>query len=296
MISVVISGAGGQVGRALVRQLPFQEGFSLYTFDRTQLDISDGDKVKGILQTLPQIKYWINCAAYTKVDLAEKESHASSMYNADAPGIIARACREAGIHMVHFSSDYVYHNDLRRPLREEDPLQPQSVYARTKLAGEQAVIESGTSYTLIRTSWVFGPDGHNFVNTMLRLGKQNSTLRIVADQLGAPTYTLDIANAVKQLLQMHAAGDTERIQGVFNFANAGQVTWADFARKIFALAGLTCEVINISTEEFGAPAARPAYSVLDCSKIAELLPWKIPTWEDALTRYLNDFIKGESEA
>ena len=286
MTTAIISGAGGQLGKAFVDRLSFKEDYSLFVFDRQQLDIADQDKIHRTLASLPKVRYWINCAAYTKVDDAEKNEKEATLYNALAPGYLARACWEAGVHLIHFSTDYVYHNQLRRPLKEDDPTEPKSIYAKTKLEGEQEIIYSGASHTIIRTSWVYGPGGHNFVNTMLRLGQSKDELRVVGDQLGAPTFTYDIADAVKDIIRLHEEEEKSRVQGVFNYANGGEVTWADFARAIFKHSNIHCQVRTISTEDYGAPAPRPPYSVLNCDKISELLSSPIPNWEDALQRYL----------
>ena len=286
MIPVIVTGASGQLGKAFIDLLSFQDGYNVYSFDRRQLDISDKEKVEGVLATLPQVKYWINCAAYTQVDDAETHMDEAMLYNATGPGYIAEACKARGVHLFHFSSDYVYHNDLRRPLKESDPTTPKGVYAKTKLEGEKQVINSGVSHTILRTSWVYGPGGHNFVNTMLRLGKTKDQLRIVGDQLGAPTFTHDIVHAIKQLIHIHTNDNSKSINGIFNFANAGEVTWADFAKAIFHHSNIPCKVDSITTQEYGAPAPRPLYSVLDCDKIASLLAYPIPHWEDALQRHL----------
>ncbi len=286
MITAIITGAGGQLGKAFVGHMNFQDGYTIYSFDHAQLDIADQDKIHRTLASLPQVKYWINCAAYTKVDEAEKNEKGATLYNALAPGYLARACWEAGVHLFHFSSDYVYHNDLHRPMKEEDPTEPKGVYARTKLEGEQEIIYSGVSYTILRTSWVYGPGGHNFVNTMLRLGKTKDELKVVGDQVGAPTFTFDIVDAVKDLIHLYEDEQKDKVQGVFNFANDGEVSWADFARTIFKDANIQCKVESITTQEYGALAPRPPYSVLNCDKIAGLLSDSIPHWEDALKRYL----------
>jgi dTDP-4-dehydrorhamnose reductase len=284
---VIVSGAGGQLGQAFLQALSFQDEFSVFSFDKSQLDISDQDKINRILILLPQAQYWINCAAYTKVDDAETNIREATLYNSTATGHIAQACKARGIHMIHFSSDYVYHNQLRRPLLEDDPTTPQGIYATTKREGEIAIRNIGGSHTIIRTSWVYGPGGHNFVNTMLRLGKTKEQISIVGDQLGAPTFTMDIASAVKELILLHSLGKQEVVQGIFNYANAGEVTWDEFARTIFKLENLNCQVKTITTAEYGAPAARPLYSVLSCDKIQKLLSSPIPSWEDALGRYLS---------
>lgn len=286
MTSIIVSGAGGQLGKAFLERLSFKDDFTIFSFDRSQLDIADQDKIHRTLASLPQVKYWINCAAYTKVDDAELNEKQASLYNALAPGYLALACWEAGVHLVHFSSDYVYDNDLRRPLLETDPTEPKSIYAETKLEGEQQIIYSGVSHTIIRTSWVYGPGGHNFVNTMLRLGQTKKELNIVGDQVGAPTFTFDIADAVKELIRLHEGEHEENVRGVFNYANSGEVSWAEFAKNIFRHAGIDCHVNTITTKEYGARASRPSYSVLNCDKIATLLSDPIPHWEDALQRYL----------
>lgn len=287
MTPIILSGASGQLGKAFIDRLSFKEGYSVYSFDRGQLDISDEAKINNILTTLPQAKYWINCAAYTKVDDAEMHPEKANLYNTIAPGYIASACEKAGVHLFDFSSDYVYHNDLRRPLKENDPIEPKGIYAQSKRNGEIAIAASGASHTILRTSWVYGPGGHNFVNTMLRLGKTKDHLTIVGDQLGAPTFTHDIVWAVKSLIDQDTNGGRTSIQGIFNFANAGEVTWDNFARKIFALTDSPCEVESITTEVYGAPAPRPPYSRLNCEKISLLLPTPIPHWEDALERFLH---------
>jgi dTDP-4-dehydrorhamnose reductase len=286
MIPVIVSGASGQMGKACLEKLSFREDYNVYSFDRRQLDISDQHKISRILASLPQVKYWINCAAYTKVDDAEINADQATLFNAIAPGYIAAACKDAGVHLFDFSSDYVYHNRLRRPLKETDPTEPKGIYARSKLNGEIAIKDSGVSHTILRTSWVYGPGGHNFVNTMLRLGKTKNHLRIVGDQVGAPTYTHDIADVIKEFIQQDITGNRDAIQGIFNYANAGEVTWDNFARTIFAHTGINCTVETITTEEFGALAPRPAYSVLNCEKIIPLLKNPIAHWEDALRRYL----------
>lgn len=286
MISIIITGAGGQLGKAFAQKLTFQDGFNVFTFDRRQLDIADIESVQGALHTLPKTQFWINCGAYTKVDEAEKNAEAAFLYNSTAQGYIADACKAANVHLIDFSSDYVYHNELRRPLKETDPVEPKGIYAQSKLAGEKAIESSGVDYTILRTSWVYGPDGHNFVNTMLRLGKSNPTLRIVGDQLGAPTFTHDIVDAVKTLMVLKQNDQSVSINGIFNFANSGQVTWDEFARTIFHLQGLEATVETITSAAYGALAPRPEYSVLNCEKITTLLGYAIPHWADGLRRYL----------
>lgn len=291
MNSIILTGAGGQLGKAFIHHLRFDLGYNVYSFDHHQLDISDKNLVKGVLSSIPKVRFWINCAAYTQVDKAETNRELARIINTDASGWIAESCAEHNVHLIHFSSDYVYNNGLTQPLKETDPTDPKGVYAITKLDGENLIISSAASYTIIRTSWVYGPWGNNFVRTMLRLGETNDELNIVSDQLGAPTYTFDIVKAVKYLLDEFEANPF-LINGIFNFSNQGQVTWADFARRIFSIKNLDCRVNDISTVDYNAPAPRPAYSVLDCSKIQRFLPYPIPNWEDALEQFLKDYSPG----
>lgn len=291
MSSILLTGAGGQLGKAFLHHLRFDAGYHVYAFDHQQLDLTNEELVRGVLSAIPRVKFWINCAAYTQVDKAETNEALAYNINADACEWMAESCAEHKVHLIHFSSDYVYDNGLTHPMKETDPTHPRGVYAKSKLEGEKKIMATDADYTIIRTSWVYGPWGNNFVRTMLRLGSERNELNIVSDQVGAPTFTFDIVEAIKYLIDEFAANPS-MLHGVYNFANQGAVSWADFARTIFRNKGIECQVNDISTEQYNAPSPRPAFSVLDCSKIQAYLPFPIAHWEDGLERYLEDFPSG----
>lgn len=282
MPTFLITGAGGQVGQELQRLSAGRSERFLFA-DSRSLDISDAAAVRAYFAE-HRPTYCINCAAYTAVDRAEAEPERAFAVNRDGAANLARACAEQGSQLLHYSSDYVYHNDLNRPLRETDPTNPQGVYAASKLAGERAIGELLPDALILRTSWVYSSYGHNFVKTMLRLGRERPELRIVYDQIGTPTYARDLAAASLQLLAAPPAGG-----GVYNFANEGVTSWYDFALATFELAGITaCRVVPIESADYPTPARRPHYSVLNKSRIKQAFGLRLPHWREALGRCLHD--------
>ena len=283
--TILITGAGGQLGQAFGREcaraLP---DFEWIAADRSILDISDARSVQRFMKRR-RIAVCINCAAYTAVDRAESDADAARLTNTLGPARLARACGPDTL-FVHFSTDYVYHNRVNRPLVETDPLRPQSVYARTKLAGEKALRAARPDAMILRASWIFAPWGHNFVNTMRRLGAERDALRVVCDQIGAPTYAPDLAASVVGLIARVEAGQLEpaRLGGVWNYANEGVCSWYDLACAVMEIYGLKTHITPISTAEYPSPAARPLFSVLDKSKFKTAFGIEIPHWRDALRR------------
>ena len=281
---LLITGADGQLGRALRRLLADTDHAVDYT-DRAELDLRDGGAVRAyVRETRPGAI--VNCAAYTAVDKAESEPQLCVEINQDATRVLAEAAREASARLVHVSTDYVYHNGLDRPLRETDPTAPKSVYARTKLAGELAAREAYAKTVTLRTSWVYGLEGHNFLRTMQRLGAERERLTVVSDQIGAPTFADDLAGAV-----LHVLAEAELAPGTYNYAGLGVGSWYDFARAIIAAYGLDCEVAPIMSVDYPTPAARPRYSVLDLTKARDA-NFPLRHWRDALA----DFVARESVA
>lgn len=283
-MKLLITGATGQLGSALREQLGGHERHTALFMDRSALDLSDPASV----QRLGDIDFdlLINTAAYTAVDKAEQEQDKAFRINAEAIGEMGVICAARGIPVIHYSSDYVYDNGLDRPLRETDPVQPRGVYARSKWQGEELLRQSQPQHLILRTSWVFAHSGHNFVRTMLRLGRERSEVTVVADQWGAPTYATDLAAATLQLADRLADGASSAIYGTYNYAGAGMTNWADYASCIFSLAGISCKVLPTTTEVYNAPAPRPLYSLMDLSAIGTLLPDPLPHWQDALRRCL----------
>ena len=284
-MKILITGANGMLAKA-VRERFANEELILTdvnvedTLSVEELDITDLEKVKEFVTSCtPDVI--INCAAYTAVDAAEENEDLARKINADGPRNLAIAAKNAGSTLVHISTDYVF--DGEKPLDDEpyveaNPTNPQSVYGITKLEGEEAVKENMEQYYIFRTAWLYG-DGKNFVRTMLRLGKGNEQIAVVADQHGSPTYTVDLADIIVQAL------DKKIPYGVYHTTNLRFTTWNKFAEKIFELAGIDCIVKPLTSEEYPQTAKRPKNSKLSKEKILSY-GIEIPSWEDALTRYL----------
>ncbi|MEL6273602.1 MAG: dTDP-4-dehydrorhamnose reductase [Bacteroidota bacterium] len=280
MQRIMITGAGGQLGRCLIEAAQSTEGFRTFAYTRSQMDISQADEIReAIAEAQPDICF--NCAAYTAVDKAESEADKAELINHTAVASLAANCEQNKVRLVHFSTDYVYADRYNRPLLEGDATQGMSVYARTKLKGELAVLQHQPNSIIIRTSWVYSEYGHNFVRTMLRLGRERKELKVVGDQIGSPTYARDLAKAAVQLAV------TPNIQaGIYNFSNSGACSWYDFAKAVHELARIECKVYPINTEDYPTPAQRPKYSLLDKSKISKIIgPPR--HWREALEECLN---------
>ena len=255
-----------------------------------ELDISDEAAVKRFFQQYP-IRWCINCAAYTAVDKAESEPERAHSINVVGVRNLALACAEHGSHLIHFSTDYVYHGGQNEPLREEDPVSPKGVYARTKLAGEKAAMDAHPfGLMIIRTSWVYSPFGNNFVKTMLRLGAERDFLSVVFDQIGTPTYAPDLAAAVLQIIEKTQLTEipAEHLTGIWHYSNEGVASWFDFAHAIFEMSGLSCRVLPIESSQYPTPAQRPPFSVLNKSKIKTQLGISIPHWRESLVKCLTE--------
>jgi dTDP-4-dehydrorhamnose reductase len=279
---ILVTGANGQVGLALQELAKKRADYQFLFAKRQDLDITQTDQVNTYFKEY-QPAICINCAAYTAVDQAEREPDAAYLLNDQAVGFLAKACQQYQSHFLHLSSDYVYHNEINRPLRESDPCRPQSVYASSKLAGEERALTENPHTHILRTSWVYSPWRHNFVKTMIRLGQEREQLNIVYDQVGAPTAARDIAATLLALTEQPATPP-----GVYNFANAGVCSWYDFAKAIFELRGLLCQVKPIPGTDYPTPASRPHYSLLDTSKIRRALALEIPHWRESLIECLKE--------
>ena len=281
IVRVLIFGRVGQVGTALAE---LQPGRAQTLFlDQPEIDLSiPGDVRKPILQFQPAVV--INAAAYTAVDKAESEPEVAHAINATAPGLMAGTCEEIGAALVHYSTDYVFDGSAGRPYTENAGVAPRSVYGRTKLAGERAVMAATDRYVILRTAWLYSHVGHNFLKTMLRLAETQSSVRVVADQTGSPTYAWDLAQATVSVVNALATGRDDAY-GLYHATNAGVTTWHGFASRIFQLAGHeNMQVEPITTDEYPTPAPRPAYSVLSCEHLAEVFSLRLPNWEDAAAR------------
>lgn len=291
--NIVVFGAGGQVGSALVSQRPE----SITALTRKQVDLADPEKAAD---TIRQLKpdFVINAAAYTAVDKAETDEVLAATINTDAPAQMAIACNEIGASLIHYSTDYVFDGKAERPYRENDTTGPLGVYGETKLAGELAVLDNLDRHVILRTAWVYDRAGSNFVNTMLRLGSdpERSELSVVADQRGSPTFANDLAHATLDIVdQIHSGlrktnsdDADESPWGVFHATGSGETTWHGFAQKIFELSNTDIRLKAITTAQFPTPAPRPAYSVLDNDRLHRVYGIRLPQWLDALERCLQD--------
>ena len=280
-MKILLTGANGQVGYELERSL--QGLGQVLALGRARMDLADLDQVRAVIRA-ERPSLIVNPAAYTAVDKAEAEPLLARRINAEAPAVMAEEARKLGAAMVHFSTDYVFDGAKQGAWLETDATGPLNVYGQTKLEGELAIAASGVDHLILRTSWVFGMRGKNFLLTMLRLASERDELRVVNDQHGAPTWSRTIADTTALLLaQARAAGQPWWAQhgGVYHLSSQGQTSWCGFTEAIVAAAGLSCKVLPISSAEYPTPARRPATSVLDTGKLRARL-CELPHWEQAL--------------
>jgi len=289
---ILVTGANGQLGRELFRISDDAEGLKMIFTDVEQLDITNNRQVREVITDLKPFAV-INCAAYTAVDKAESDPELAALINVAGAGSLAAACSINNSLLVHISTDYVFGGNHSQPYNEDHPVDPQGVYSTTKAQGEQAVISSGADYIIIRTSWLYSAYGHNFVKTMLRIGTERDEVKVVNDQIGSPTNAEDLARAIVSML-VHQSSEYE-LHDVFHFANDGAVSWFDFATEIMNYANLGCKVIPVQTSEYPVAAPRPAYSVLDTSKIRKTLGISISGWKESLHKCIDRLLTSQEE-
>lgn len=292
-MNILVTGANGQLGNEM--RIVSKETADSYTFtdvvkvegvETTILDITDAEAIKRIVKE-KDIRCIVNCAAYTNVDKAESDEALCSKLNADAPKLLAEAMKEVGGLLVQISTDYVFGGDpYNTPCREDQKGTPTGVYGKTKLEGEENIEAVGCDYVIIRTAWLYSEFGHNFVKTMLNLTATKPRLTVVFDQTGTPTYAYDLAVAIKTILadyENENPTDGYSKAGIYHFSNEGVCSWFDFTKKIAKLAGhAACDIEPCHSDEFPSPVKRPAYSVLDKTKIKKTFGLKIPYWTDSL--------------
>lgn len=276
-MKIIITGAQGQLGQELVKQLDKKYEYDVIKTDRDTLDITNIENVNTfILEQNPDVV--INCAAHTAVDLCETDIKNAYKINAIGPRNLAIVCEKIGAKLVQVSTDYVFDGNGTRPYREDDITCPNSVYGTSKLMGENFVREFCSKYFIVRTAWLYG-EGNNFVRTMLKLSETNSELNVVNDQIGSPTSTVDLAKAIIDLIH------TEHY-GIYHGTSEGQCSWYDFAKKIFEIKNIDIKVNPVTSDEFKRPAPRPKYSVLDNFMLKLVGLNSFRKWEDSLEEYL----------
>jgi dTDP-4-dehydrorhamnose reductase len=274
--TILVTGANGQLGSELRELAPAYTGYHFVFLNRQQLPIDDVSKAEELIEHY-QPKWFINCAAYTAVDKAESEREEAENINGAAVAALAQACRKSGTGFLHISTDYVFNGHSDRPWKEDDRVDPVNAYGASKLAGEIAAMKEDPQCIIIRTSWVYSSYGKNFVKTMLRLMKEREVIGVVADQVGAPTYAADLAEAIMKII---ASG--KWVPGIYHFSNRAHISWYEFAMAIKEISGSACRVEGISTEQYPTPAKRPQYSVLDLTKIAAVYGIEIKGWRERL--------------
>jgi dTDP-4-dehydrorhamnose reductase len=276
---VVVTGAAGQLGQDVVKELA-RKNHEAIGIDREQLDITiEADVIKYISEVKPDMI--LHCAAFTNVDAAEENEEVAYQINAAGTEYLAKAAKQTGAKMLYISTDYVFDGTATEPYEVDQTTKPIGAYGRTKLAGEELLQKNLEDFFIVRTAWVFGVYGQNFVKTMIRLGEERGEVGVVHDQVGSPTYTVDLARFMVELME------TEKY-GIYHATNDGVCSWYEFAVEIFKQAGLNVKVNPLTTDQFPRPAARPKYSVLSKKKIEEQGLTPLRNWKDALSAYLEE--------
>jgi dTDP-4-dehydrorhamnose reductase len=277
---VLVTGAGGQLGQALQFIAPNYADIQFVFCDSKELDITNLNKIKQLFEQFKP-NCCINAAAYTAVDKSESEPEMANLINVVGPKNLAEVCKEFNTILIHISTDFVFDGTKDTPYTEEDIPNPTGVYGQTKLDGEKAIQTTWQKHFIIRTSWVYSQFGNNFMKTMLRLASERDKLSVVNDQIGTPTNAVDLAEALLKIVTEHSKLNAEHY-GIYNFSNEGQCSWYYFAKKIFEFNNIKINLEPIPTTSFPTPAKRPAYSVLDKSKIKKVFGVEVKYWETSL--------------
>jgi dTDP-4-dehydrorhamnose reductase len=298
--NIVVVGGAGMLGAELVEALNCA-GLNTVSLDLAEIDITRPESVGAVIGSIAAPGLVINCAAYTAVDKAESEPEAAFAANRDGPANLADECRKLGIPLIHISTDYVFDGKSSRPYTEEDGLNPLSVYGLSKQKGEEAVRSSLVEHIIVRTSWLYGARGRNFVKTMLKLGLERDELKVVSDQHGCPTWSFDLAACLVRISESVQSDSKNTLWGTYHFCGKGATTWYDFARAILEEAekrqprrGGVAKLLPIATSEYPTAAVRPMYSVLDCAKIRGAFGIEPVAWESSLARLIGGLF-GEPE-
>ncbi|MCU0576265.1 MAG: dTDP-4-dehydrorhamnose reductase [Desulfobacterota bacterium] len=283
---MLVTGAGGMLGREIVKTLEMQ-GHEVWGTDITsteeRLDITRPDQIRYAMISF-RPNWVVNCAAYTNVDGAEDHEEEALLLNAKGPEMLARACRKNSVRLLHISTDYVFDGTKDAPYREDDTPSPINVYGVSKLAGENAIRHLLTDYLIIRTQWLMGIHGRNFVSTILAAAQVKETLQVVNDQWGSPTFAPDLARAMAILMEIEA-------RGVFHVCNRGKATWYDLACKAIECVGLGTRIVPVDTSAYPRPARRPLYSILSTMKFTKKTGKVMPLWQTALEDHVRDYLQ-----
>jgi dTDP-4-dehydrorhamnose reductase len=283
MKTVLVTGGNGQLATCMKQVVKQVENLKFIFKNSTELDITDKKKVNSFFSE-NSIDYCFNCAAYTAVDTAESNSETAFKINSEAVKNLAQVCKENQSTLIHISTDFVFDGENTQPYKESDIPNPKSVYGASKLQGEKKIQSVLKEHYIIRTSWLYSEFGNNFMKTMLRLSVDRESLGVVNDQIGTPTYAIDLAKIVLKIINQGS-----KDYGTYHYSNQGTITWYDFAKEIFKQRDLKIDLKPILTKEYPTPAKRPKYSVLDTTKIKDTFQIEIPNWKESLGLSLNNF-------
>lgn len=286
MSTILVTGANGQLGQEMQVIAASYPQYAYLFVTKNELPIDNTDAVKDFFSQ-HTIDYCVNCAAYTAVDKAESEIDRAYLINATAVGNLAAICKECGTQLIHISTDYVFDGTNTTPIKEDQSTNPIGVYGASKLKGEELALQNNADTIIIRTSWVYSSFGNNFVKTMLRLMNERESLNVVSDQFGCPTYAADLAEAIMKIITSNFQPSASNI---YNYSNAGIINWYQFAEAIKDLSNRSCVVNPISSSQYPTPAKRPAYSVMDTSKIKQTFNIAIPEWKESLKKCLTKLL------
>jgi dTDP-4-dehydrorhamnose reductase len=275
-MKILVLGASGQLGSCL-KNVSSEKNITDISFPSEEAGNILDSKALEILFSKEKPRYVINCAAYTAVDKAEDDQDICRKINRDGAANIARTCKNYGATLIHISTDFVFKGNVTGLLSETDVTDPENIYGLTKLEGEVAISEILPEHFTLRTSWLYSEYGNNFVKTMLRLGKERDQLGVIVDQVGSPTYAIDLAAAILDIIESESSA-----YGIYHYSNEGVTSWYDFAKAIFDISGTYVKLNPVKTSEYVTKAVRPAYSVMDKSKIKSVLSISIPYWRDSL--------------
>ncbi len=284
MKRILVTGANGQLGQSILEQSKNYKEIECFFVTRNELDITNEELINHYFED-KSFDFVINCAAYTAVDKAEDDQENAYLVNAKATEFLAKITNEKGIPFIHVSTDYVFDGTEAQPRLETDQTNPIGVYGQTKLDGENLALENNPKTIILRTAWVYSRFGNNFVKTMLRLFNDKDSISVVADQIGSPTNAIDLADAILTIISKD-----DLTYGIFNYSNEGECSWFEFAQKIKEFSNSTIGINPVPTSAYPTKAKRPAYSLLDKSKIKEVYQLDIPTWEDSLKEELKHLI------
>lgn len=280
---ILVTGAEGQLGKSLQQIAPAYTGFDFVFMSRSLMPLDQPQKIKEVFESV-QPQFCINCAAYTAVDKAETESQQAFLINAEAVGLIAQLSKQYKTKFIHISTDYVFNGKSSVAYGEDESVDPLNVYGASKAKGEELAIKNNGDNIIIRTAWVYSEYGKNFVKTMINLMEQKSELNVVNDQVGSPTYAVDLAKAIMHIVQ----GNIWQ-PGIFHFCNKGEISWYTFAEAIKNIIKSSCTIHPIPASAYATPAKRPAFSLLDTTKISTVYSLDIPYWKDSLQICIDNY-------